>query len=127
MKKFWNDLPSIAKGIIIIVLLIFLYVIAKNIYAWYKKRQAESLLANSTIAGINLGSVAQRIYAAFHEYYYGAAEDEETAIIALLDVPKALVPQLSDIYFQLYSKNLQNEYTQYLSASDYARVQNQFS
>lgn len=127
MKQFWNDLPGFVKAIVIIVLLIFIYIIGKNIIAWIKKRQAENLLSNSTIGGVNLGSVAQRIYSAFHEYYYGASEDEETAIISLLDVPKVLVPQLSDIYFQLYSKNLNSEFVRYLSSSDYARVQSQFS
>lgn len=127
MKKFWSELPGLVQAIIIIVSLIILYLVGRRIYTYIKNKQLETVLATSTVAGINLGSVAQRIYAAFHEYSYGLAEDEEAAIIALLDVPKALVPQLSSIYFTLYSKNLNNEFTQYLSTSDYARIQAQFS
>ena len=82
-----------------------------------------STIGNQTVS-VNLGSTAQKIHAAFHDYYYGMSEDEEGAIVALSNVPKSLIKQLSDIYYNLYSVNLNDEFLNYLSDSDYSRVSN---
>lgn len=130
-----QNIIKIGKIILIIVGIIILIILLWNAYKWFKKQQNELLFANSTatttVAGtpvsINLGTTAQKINSAFHDYYWGLAEDEETAIIALLGVPKNLVPQLSSVYFQAYDLNLNDEFLKYLSSSDYERVAQQFN
>ena len=135
MKNLWGNASLITKIIVIAIAVILLFIIYKQLMKLYLAKYHEDILQNSTVQtsvnntplSINLGSIAQQIHAAFHDYYYGLSEDEETAIVALNNVPKSLIPQLSDTYFKLYAVNLNSEFTNYLSSEDYKRVQNLFS
>lgn len=136
MKDFWKELPIWVKIIIIAVLAVLIFILTRNLIVYIKKVKAENILNNSIATGgtgagaysVNFGSVAQRIYACFYENdWFGWTEDEEGAIVALNDVPKPFIPQLKKAYFDLYNKDLNADFTKYLSTSNYSRVQNQFN
>jgi len=77
---------------------------------------------------VNLGSIAGAINDAFHHYYGGMAEDEERAIMELLNCPKQLIPQLSEVYYKISDgRGLKQDFIAYLDADEYARVRSQFS
>lgn len=135
MKKVWSELPWYVKIIIIVLICIALFILIRNAVTYFKKMEAERLLnsavASGTVGGVaystNYGSAAQRIYSAFYDNdWLGLTENEEAAIIAINDVPKAFVPQLKNTYFNMYSKNLEADCIKYLG-DEYSRVQNQFN
>lgn len=136
MKNFWNETPIWLKIVVMVILAIIAFVVGRKLVVYYKKVQAENLLSSTLATGsvngqpfsVDYGSISQRIYAAFYENdWLGWTEDEEGAIIALTDCPKAFIPQLKDAYFKLYSKNLNADFTKYLSTASYSRVQNLLS
>lgn len=137
IKEFWADLPAIVKLIIIAVLIIAAYVVIKKVWKYFDDKRRSKIIDNSTKTGtgasgqpvsINLGTIASKIHDAFYNNdWFGMTEDEEGAIIALLNVPKSLIPDLSAIYYQLYSKNLKEEFQRFLGASDWKRVENLLS
>jgi hypothetical protein len=84
------------------------------------KRTKISVLnpANAT-ASINLEEIAQKIGMALGTAYpfwdpRHATEDENAAAIAVLKVPKVMIPQLAKIYQDKYKSNLQQDLEKYL-------------
>ena len=77
-----------------------------------------------TPAPTNLGAKATKIFYAFHGSVF--SEDEKTAINTLLSVPKENIKALSEFYFNVYKKSLQQDFVKYLSASEYELVKNHF-
>jgi hypothetical protein len=116
---------------VVVAIILFFVIRAAIIYA--KKKKAQRLFESSYVSGTygtggtaviaNLGTTAATIYDAFYNYWGGMSEDEETAIVALSNIPKANIPALSDIYFQLYAKNLREDFVKYLDAAEFKRVQ----
>ena len=71
---------------------------------------------------VNLGAVANEIYDAFYRNdFFGFSEDEDRAISALQSIPKDLTPMLANEYAK-HGKNLYEDFTKFLSSSDYAKV-----
>lgn len=76
----------------------------------------------STPVTVNLGAVANEIYDAFYRNdFFGFSEDEDRAISALQSIPKDLTPMLANEYAK-HGKNLYEDFTKFLSSSDYAKV-----
>lgn len=135
MKNFIKEIPIWLRIVILIVLAILIFIAIRNLMVYVKKIKAENLLNNATATGgtgstafsTNYGSVAQRIYSAFYDNdWFGWTENEEAAIVAVNDVPKAFIPQLKETYFNLYGKNLNEDCIKYLK-DEYPRVQNQLN
>ena len=73
---------------------------------------------------INLLTIRDKIYDAFYNAdWAGITEDEETAIGALLLVPKTRIGQLSVLYKTAFNKDLRNDFIKFLSNTEYKRVQ----
>lgn len=71
---------------------------------------------------VNLGAVANEIYDSFYRNdFFGFSEDEDRAISALQSIPKDLTPMLANEYAK-HGKNLYEDFTKFLSSSDYAKV-----
>lgn len=129
MVKWFKSLSPVIQIVIVIILAIIIGAILLQLYKVWKKYKNQILLENSTatttVAGtpitVNLGTVAQEINSAFHDYYGGLFEDEESAIISISKVPKALIPQLSELYFNVYGYNLKEEFLKY-AKEDYPRI-----
>jgi hypothetical protein len=78
--------------------------------------------SGSSPVTVNLGAVANEIYDAFYRNdWFGYSEDEDRAISALQSIPKELTPLLANEYAK-HGKNLYEDFTKFLSSSDYAKV-----
>ena len=140
ISDWFNSLPAYVRLIIILVIIILIYIIGKKLYTIYQTNKKQKLLENSTqtttfvnssgqtvTQTIDLGTKANKIYNDFYNNdWFGISENEESARIELIGVPKTLVPELSNIYFQLYSKNMKNDFQSYLSDSQYQTISNLF-
>jgi hypothetical protein len=136
MKEAWSKSSLLVKIIIIFVAAIVLWVIYKKISAFIKLRKDQFLLNNSTSTttvngvpiSINLGTIATQINDAFYNNdWFGWTEDEDLAVSTISNVPKQLIPDLTDIYFNLYKRNLNSDFVKFLSADSYKKVQNLFN
>ena len=135
MKKF-SDLNIYIKVAIIIVSLIIIYFVARAVYRFFKEQRQQKILEESkgtaTVNGqpisIDLGTKASAIYNAFYSNdWFGFSEDEETAMAELSNVPKSLIPKLSEIYNKLYKKNLKNDFQRLTSAEQWSSISYLFS
>lgn len=121
LTKLFNKLPLWGKVVTVILIIIAIYLLYKKIMTTIQNSKKNDVLNNSTVTvgsgtsqtTIDLGAKAAQIYDAFHNYWGGMAEDEETAIAALKSVPTNQVSKLSQIYFNLYAKNLKEEFIKY--------------
>lgn len=134
MKELFKSNPQFFV-IMVVIIAIILFFVLKFVYNEYKKNQQKQILDNSTASGsfngqavsINLGAVAQQIYSAFYDNdWLGISEDEDKAITVMLGVPKSLVPQLKEVYFQLYDKDLNADFIAY-TGDKYIKVFNLFN
>lgn len=133
IKDFYNGLPLYGKIIFWAVIAVIIIYVYRKVIVHLQALKTEQL-SNSTVnytqngqtTTIDLGGKALKIYDAFYNYYGGMAEDEETAISTLQSVPTQLVPKLSQIYFDLYAKTLKEDFTKFLSASEYNKISNKF-
>lgn len=134
MKELYKKDPKFFL-VMLLIILVVVFFIGKFIYSEYKKNKQKQVLENSTTStnvngvnlSINLGSVAQQIHSAFYDNdWFGWTEDEDKAITVILGVPKALIPQLKEVYFQLYDKDLNQDFIQYTGDS-YYKVSNLFN
>lgn len=130
IKDFYNGLPLYGKIIFWVIIAIIVYIIYRKLMVYLQTLKVQQLsnstvnyTQNGTTTTIDLGAKALTIYDAFYNYYGGMFEDEEKAIQTLQSVPNALVPKLSQIYFDLYAKNLKEDFTKY---TDFNEVSNKF-
>jgi hypothetical protein len=134
-KKTWNEIPAIAKIIIIGGGGFLAYRKGKKIYeryelrkdvASYKAGEMPIIVTNNgtqVTSNINLKNIASKIHDAFYNNdWFGATEDEEGAINALKTSPKAYIPKLMQEYATLYNKNLHDDFVKFLDATNYDRV-----
>lgn len=107
----------------------------KNLLDKWKLDRTKALLDTNVTAtnasgqsvNIDLGSTAAEIDDAFfNNDWFGASEDEERAIIALLAVPDEYISALSDIYYKLYKRILKADFVSYLSDEEYMQVKDKF-
>jgi len=140
LKNTWNEIPPIAKTIIVVGGGYLAYRRGKIIYNRIKVRQDAKEYGQANVpiivtsngqqvqSNINLKNIASKIYEAFYNAdWFGVTEDEETAIKAIKQVPKALINKLMQEYAKLYNKNLQNDFVKFLSPTDYDRVEYLFN
>lgn len=135
IKKTWDEVPPIAKTIIVVGGGFLAYKRGKKIYDRIKIRQDVKEYGSGNVpvivtsngtqvtSNINLKNVASKIYDAFfNNDWFGATEDEDGAIKAIKSVPKAYIPKLMQEYATLYNKNLHDDFVKYLSADSYEKV-----
>ncbi len=128
------------KIIIVVVILYLVYVLVHAIEKKITDSENQALLDNSVATGIDntsgqaiqvdLGTTADNIHTAFYSsgwFRSGWPEDDPRAMTALMNVPKSLIPSLSALYFRLYSKDLKADFSNYLTAPDYEKIQSQFA
>lgn len=137
VKGFYSDLPAWVKLVIILIIAIVVFFIIRYLVKKYNESKRNKLLNKGPVTGIgeqsgapisiDLGGKAAAIHDAFHGYFWGMAEDEERAILEISAVPKNVIPDLSALYYQLYQKNLKQEFIDYLSATDWNRVKDKFN
>jgi len=109
---------GISTGVVVLSL------IGRKVYKnWKAKQDTGKHDKYITETGVNLTQVAIEIYDAFFNYSYGMVEDEEQAIKSILKVPKKNIQQLALIYNKRFDKDLYNDFREYLSTSEYARVE----
>ena len=124
MKKFYNGLPFYGKIIFWVLIAITIYVLYRKLLVYLQALKVHELAGTQvTVNGtqLDLGAKALTIYDSFYNYWGGMAEDETTAINALKSVPNNYVPTLSQLYFNLYSKDLKQDFTKY---TDFDKVSN---
>jgi hypothetical protein len=125
-----GQIKGIIKWVILAIMLIIVVVafiaIRKKILA--KKLQAQidaekTVTINGTTLNIPIGTIAANINDAFYNHWGG--EDEERAISELMNCPKALIPQLSEAYFNISGgKSLKGDFIKYLSTDEFNQVRN---
>jgi len=140
VKDTWNELPPIAKTIIVVGGGYLAYRNGKKIYNRIKLRQDVQQYGASNVpiivtnngtqvqSNINLKNIASIIHEAFYNNdWFGITENEEEAIKALKKVPKAYIPKLMEEYATIYNKNLQQDFVKYTSPTDYDRIEYLFN
>lgn len=134
-KEFWNSLPFIVRLIIIIVIVVGIVLLIKMLLDNYKKNQRQKVLENNvqttTVTNsqgnnvtytADLGTRAAAIHAAFYDNdVFGLTEDEDAAVMEILNVPKPLIPDLSAVYYQAYKKNLKADFMKY-AADEWPKI-----
>lgn len=125
-KGVWADTPKAGKVIIIGLgaagVIWGINAIAKNAEARRQKERLDNR-EQTECGGVNLSAVAYGIWDACWNYAGGMAEDEETMIQYLLQVPKECIQSLAVVYYHDFEKNLFDDFRTYLEGEDYKRVQ----
>ena len=95
-----------------------------NLYAQAQQGYNVTTPTGQTVTvTVNLAQVSQEINDAFYNNdWFGSTEDEAAAIAAVKRVPKQLIPQLTQTYAQLFSKDLRSEFVKYLSTDEFQQV-----
>lgn len=112
---------------------VVVFVAVKEGYDGIKEWRRASVLNNSTMTGttgtgqaitVDLGSIAAQINEAFYNNdWFGASEDEEGAINALVSCPASLIKDLIPVYKAVSDgKDLKSDFVKFLSPEDYNRV-----
>jgi len=84
--------------------------------------------AQGVVQNLDLSTIASEIYDSFHNNDpFGWTEDETRAVNSIGAVPRAYMPQLSDIYFKLYAKSLKEDFINALDSDEWAKVKYLFS
>jgi hypothetical protein len=133
-----HTLNPLVKLILIFVIAIVIFLLIRWAYNSYKKNAAQQLKDNSVKTGTSdvsgqpltadLGTAATTIYNAFYQNdWFGFTEDRPKAMTALENVPNSLIGDLSQVYFQLYGKNLKEDFSKYLSADQWNQVSPKFT
>lgn len=132
-KSMWAGLPPGGKIATIVIGGIVVGVAVKEGYSGIQEWRRKSLLNNSTMTGttgsgqaitVDLGSIAGQINEAFYnDDWFGASEDEEGAINALVSCPASLIKDLIPVYKAVSDgKDLKSDFIKYLSPEEYNRV-----
>lgn len=105
---------------------------SKNITNYFRNKKFASELTNgnqtqvegttTTTGGapvqVDLKTIAAKIHSAFYDNdWFGASEDEEAAIAALMEIQPTDAARLAVIYNGLYAKILKEDFIKYLSVS----------
>lgn len=137
ITKTWKKAPTPVKLVIYGLAAFVVYRQGKRIYDKYqlnkrlKQYQQSEVPVLYTTGGagspavtqqLNLSAIAQQIYTACWDYAYGTMEDEAGMINAIKQVPKPLIPQLAQVYNQLFQKDLQHDFVTYLSTDQYNQI-----
>lgn len=132
-SSMWNDLHPMAKVGVFVVGGVVVFIAVKEGYAGVKEWRRKSVLNNSTMTGttgtgnaitVDLGSIAAQINEAFYNNdWFGASEDEEGAINALVSCPASLIKDLIPVYKAVSDgKDLKSDFIKFLSPEEYNRV-----
>ncbi len=113
--------------------LIVLSVIAYYIYKEVQRNRLNKIIdGTKSVANVNgqavtvdIGTRASEINDALHSSWY--SEDEVKAVNAVLQVPKPLIPQLSQTYFTITGINLKQDLQSYLDSSQWLQISNLFN
>ncbi len=136
VTTYWNPLPAWGKFILIVLVIVALYFalwkpIKRGIdKAKVNKRLKEigdSIITTTDGATVNLSAVATAIHDAFYNYYGGLYEDEARAITELKRVPQERIQQLAVIYGHLFDENLQQDFIEYVSSSEWDSIKYLFN
>jgi hypothetical protein len=136
IKEAYTDLPAWVKLLLILAFIIVVVLVTKYILNSIKKAKQQKIIENSQVTttvngqavSVDLGTRASAIHAAFHDNdWFGMSENEEQAMTELMNVPKNLVPKLSEVYYNLYGKNLKSEFQSYLSVEQWNKISGMFS
>jgi hypothetical protein len=133
MLKSFNKLEAKTQWIIGIITLVLLAIAVYYIYKKVEAKRVNNIIDGTTQTAnvngapvqVNIGTRASEIYDALHSSWY--SEDEVKAVNAVLQVPKALIPNLSQVYFTISGKNLKTDLQYYLSNEQWLSIQSQFN
>lgn len=133
MLKSFNKLEARTQWFIGIITLIILTIAVYYIYKKVEAKRVNNIIdgttqtanVNGAAVQVNIGTRASEIYDALHGSWY--SEDEVKAVNAVLQVPKPLIPQLSQVYFTISGKNLKTDLQDYLSDTQWLSIQQQFN
>lgn len=126
ISQLYNGLPLIGKIIVWLIIALLIYIAYRKLMIYMQNLKVHQLSGSQVDyngTNIDLGGKALVIYDSFYNYYGGLAEDEQTAISALKSVPTQHIAKLSQIYFNLYAKDLKQDFTKYC---DFNEVSNKF-
>lgn len=126
ISQLYNGLPLIGKIIVWLIIALLIYIAYRKLMIYMQNLKVHQLSGSQVDyngTNIDLGGKALVIYDSFYNYYGGLAEDEQTAISALKSVPNQHIAKLSQIYFNLYAKDLKQDFTKYC---DFNEVSNKF-
>lgn len=124
-KGFWNSLPPAGKVFVLVGGTGLTLYVSSQAYGWYKQYEAKKRLkerGKHICEDVDLSAVAYNIWDAMWNYMGGYAEDEETAVNELLKVPKSCVPELAQIYYDQFEKNLYEDFRTYVEGEQYEQV-----
>lgn len=133
-----SNILKALSWIIIAVLVLVVFTnykrIATKIKAWRQGKDHDDSNVLVDVGGgssvnINLQQTANEIFEALHGNMYGMTEDEETAISAILLVPKAKIKILNMYYASINGKgySIYTDFKKYLSTSEYNKVKHLLS
>lgn len=132
MKSF-NKLPVTVQWILGISSLITLLFLVYYIYKKVEAKRINSIIdgttqttnINGNAVQVNIGTRATEINDALHGSFY--SEDEVKAVNAVLQVPKSLIPNLSQTYFTITGINLKSDLQNYLSDTQWLSISQLFN
>jgi len=133
----WNTLPAPAQLGIVVVGGFSLYktVVQPQIDKWKirrdqrkeKKYNVPVVVTNGDGTGyrqtINLATSAGIIYDAFYNNDpMGWTEDETRAIAELKKIPQGMIPQLTEAYREVYSKDLKKDFIKFVDSDEWEKI-----
>lgn len=123
MKKYLSNPYVIAllAGIVLILLVKFSTSISLIFNKMKSKIEVNKRSQTGTYAEVNLQEIADEIYIAFHEQFWGLREDETRAIRALVGAGALNVKAVALLYSKK-GENLYTDFQKYLSEKEYLSV-----
>lgn len=127
------------KIIFILVLLVLLvcfgFIFRNKIKEKIDNKRGKKEFENNIVLGnaggvqysLNPATTADEIYNALHrDCLFGLCENEQIAITALLNTPKAFISMVSDSYMKKYKLNLESDLVKLLDNENWVKVRELF-
>lgn len=129
LKNLSQSTKNWLTGLSIVAVIVIIY----YAYEYFKKMRIQSIIdgtqtianVNGTAVTVDVGTRASEINDALHGSWYD--EDEVKAVNSVLQVPKTLIPQLSQTYFTISGYNLKTDLQKYISDSQWLQIQHLFN